>query len=257
MISTVEDAIKPYQKELIDHKLYSKIKTPQDLITFMEYHVYAVWDFMSLLKALQNQLTCTTIPWIPVGNPNARYLINEIVLAEETDINIYGQRQSHYEMYLDAMDNAGASTSNILNFVKSIQYSSIENTVASTNLPKEVIDFLRFTFQTIEEGKPHCIAAAFTFGREDLIPDMFTEIINNIQQHFPEKDLTLFKYYFDRHIELDGDEHGPMALEMVSELCGNNALYWEEAVQTSITALKVRKQLWDGIEKAIDCKILV
>lgn len=257
MISTIENAIKPYQKELINHTLYTKIKTPQDLILFMRYHVYAVWDFMSLLKALQNKLTCTNTPWKPVGKPNARYLINEIVLAEETDINIYGQRQSHYEMYLDAMENAGAPTSDILNFVNSVQFTSIKDAIVSSNLPNEISDFLRFTFQTIEEGKPHCIAAAFTFGREDLIPQMFTEIINNIQQHFPEKDLTLFKYYFDRHIELDGDEHGPMALEMVSELCGNNPQYWEESAQTSIKALKVRKQLWDGIEKAIDWEVLV
>lgn len=255
MIHKIKEAILPYQQQLIAHSLYSKIKSPEDLITFMEHHVYAVWDFMSLLKALQIRLTCTNTPWRPTGNPNTRYLINEIVLAEETDINIEGKRQSHYEMYLDAMSKAGASTTEILNFVDSLETKTIKEAIDNSNINTEILDFLKFTFQIIEEGKPHCIAAAFTFGRENLIPSMFTEIIKNIQQHFPEKDLRYFKYYFDRHIELDEDEHGPMALEMVTELCGDNQLYWDEVLETSILALQARKKLWNGIEKAIEVEL--
>ena len=63
MISQVENTIAPLQQQLIAHPLYSEIKHPKHLRTFMEHHVYAVWDFMSLLKALQQGLTCTTLPW--------------------------------------------------------------------------------------------------------------------------------------------------------------------------------------------------
>lgn len=246
MISKVSLAIAPYQNQLLEHPLYTQIQTPGDLKIFMEHHVYAVWDFMSLLKALQNGLTCTSLPWKPVGNSETRYLINEIVLAEETDINMEGDRQSHYEMYIDAMRKAGADTTTVTKFIDSdFRNNSIAE--AGKALPEDVQQFLKFTFDTISNGKLHEIAAAFTFGREDLIPAMFNAIIGKVQSHFPESDLSLFKYYFDRHIELDGDEHGPMALQMINQLCGTDPQKWEEVTQISKEALQVRIKLWDGI----------
>jgi Protein of unknown function (DUF3050) len=251
MISKVQNAIAPFQQQLIAHPLYAEIKHPQHLRTFMEHHVYAVWDFMSLLKALQQGLTATTLPWKPVGNPQTRYLINEIVLAEETDINLNGERMSHYEMYIDAMKKAGADTKMVEHFLSSCtSIAAMENAIQNSTLPNTVKKFLHFTFETIASGKLHCIAAAFTFGREDLIPQMFTAIIAKVQEQFPKEDLTEFKYYFDRHIELDGDEHGPMALKMVAQLCDTEEK-WEEAIETSVKALQIRKQLWDGILEEI------
>lgn len=242
-----------YRKKLLQHSLYSKVETPQDLQVFMQHHVYAVWDFMSLLKALQQKLTCTSTPWIPVGNAKHRYLINEIVLAEETDINLFGERQSHFEMYIDAMEKANADTRKVMQLIQQIKnHSSISETIAKVELPGNVQEFLEFTFNVIANNKPHEIAAAFTYGREELIPDMFTSIISEVQHKFPKEDLSLFKYYFDRHIELDGDEHGPMALELITELCGNDPKKWEEVKHVSIEALKVRAKLWDGIEEEIN-----
>ena len=248
MIQDIKNSILPYRQQLLNHPLYPSLKTPDDLRNFMEQHVFAVWDFMSLLKALQHDLTKVSTPWHPLGSPEVRYLINEIVLAEETDLNMHGERQSHFEMYLDAMQNAGASTEKIDAFLDHIKHGTdIFLVIAVSEIPSSVKEFLRFTFELIAEGKAHKIAAAFTFGREDLIPGMFTEIISNIQEHFPKKDLDHFKYYFDRHIELDGDEHGPMAQQMVSELCGNSRKKWEEVREVSVMALKKRIGLWDGI----------
>ena len=256
MIENVNKAIAPYQDQLLNHRLYKNLRTPADLKSFMQHHVFAVWDFMSLLKALQYDLTKVSTPWYPLGNPEIRYLINEIVLAEETDLNLDGKRQSHFEMYLDAMLKSEASTEQINSFLSHITHGTdIFLVIAVSDIPESVKEFLRFTFETIAEGKSHKIAAAFTFGREDLIPSMFTQIIKNIQANFPDEDLTLFKYYFDRHIELDGDEHGPMALQMVSELCGDDPVKWEEVKQTAITALKKRNVLWNGIEQEITSKI--
>ena len=112
-------------------------------------------------------------------------------------------------------------------------------------------DFLEFTFNIIEEGKPHKVAAAFTFGRENLIPSMFTAILKNFQKNFPEQDISKLIYYFERHIELDEDEHGPMALEMVKELADNDPTKWKEIEEVSIEALKKRIELWNSIEKII------
>ncbi|SFU29017.1 Protein of unknown function [Pustulibacterium marinum] len=252
MTETLNISIESYRKQLLDHKLYKKITTPEDLTLFLEHHVYAVWDFMSLLKALQQKLTCTTTPWIPVGNPQTRYLINEIVLAEETDINKEGEHQSHYEMYLDAMENCNANTEHIKSFIAAIANGENINTeINNAQLPESIVQFLNFTFAVIEEGKPHKIAAAFTFGREDLIPDMFTAILKEMQANFPDFDLEKLIYYFERHIELDGDEHGPLALQMVDELCGTDEQKWNEATEISKEALKARIALWDGIYDAI------
>ena len=102
-INHIENKIKPLRDKLLNHKLYSRISKIDDLQLFTENHIYAVWDFMSLLKALQINLTCTKIPWGPNKNSQTAYLINEIVLAEETDLNQAGERKSHYELYIDAM----------------------------------------------------------------------------------------------------------------------------------------------------------
>ena len=256
MIKYINKAIAPYQDELLNHTLYKKLRTPADLQSFMQHHVFAVWDFMSLLKALQFDLTKVSTPWYPIGNPEIRYLINEIVLAEETDINMDGKRQSHFEMYLDAMKKSDASLEQINSFLNHITHGTdIFLVIAVSDIPESVKEFLRFTFEIIAEGKPHKIAATFTFGREDLIPDMFSKIIAEIQANFPKQDLSLFKYYFDRHIELDGDEHGPMALKMIEELCGTDSLKWEEVKHTAVEALRRRIILWSGIEQEISDKI--
>lgn len=251
-IEKVQQAIAPFQKELLQHPLYNRIKTLDDLHLFLEHHVFAVWDFMSLLKALQKHLTCTEIPWIPVGNPETRYLINEIVLAEETDINKNGNRQSHFEMYLDAMKDIGANTNEMDVFLNHLAATkNIFTSIKTSSLQDGLKDFLTFTFEISSYGKPHEIAAAFTFGREDLIPDMFTEILRNFQENMPKIQMEKLIYYFERHIELDEDEHGPMALKMIEELCGEDDVKWKEVENVSVIALQKRIKLWDTIETSI------
>ena len=255
MIKEINASLKPLTNQLINHSLYNNINTPEQLQIFMEHHVFAVWDFMSLLTALQEILTKTTNPWLPVGNPETRYLINEIVLAEETDINIQGKRQSHFEMYLDAMAAAGANKKKVEDFLLQINHGTdIFLIIATSNLPVSIKQFLKHTFEVVYSRQPHKIASAFTFGREGLIPDMFSAIIEKVQKNFPEDDLSLFKYYFDRHIELDSDEHGPMAFNMVSDLCGDDERKWEEVKLTAERSLESRIKLWDGIEAEIDEK---
>ncbi len=251
-IQNINNSIESQKQMLLQHPLYKKVQTVDDLHRFLENHVYAVWDFMSLLKALQAKLTCTTTPWFATKNPETRYLINEIVLAEESDLTMDGRHQSHYEMYIEAMESCGANTSGIEHFLSEID--SLQNifvAIKKSDLHPNIKNFLDFTFKVIEEGKVHKIAAAFTFGREDLIPNMFTEILKNFQENFPKTDLSKLIYYFERHIELDADEHGPMAMKMITELCGDNEQKWAEVEEVSILALEKRIGLWDAIEESI------
>jgi hypothetical protein len=253
--TTINTRLQPQKDQLLNHSLYNKIQTIDDLHSFLENHVFAVWDFMSLLKALQAKLTCTTTPWFPSSNPQTRYLINEIVLAEETDLTIDGRRQSHYEMYVEAMEDCGATTTGIHTFLSEV--NSLHNifvAIKQSALHPNIKAFLDFTFRVIEEGKPHEIAAAFTFGREDLIPAMFTEILKNFQKNLPDTNLSKLLYYFERHIELDADEHGPMAMQMITDLCQNDPQKWAEVEEISILALEKRIGLWDAIEEEISMK---
>lgn len=250
-IKTVKTELSDLRTQLIHHSLYGKIETTAHLSIFLKSHVFAVWDFMSLLKALQQQLTCTTTPWIPIGSPETRYLINEIVLAEETDINQKGDRLSHFEMYLDAMKECNTSTESIDVFLTSLTTNTIDNAIENSTLSTALKNFLAFTFKTIKTGKAHEIAAAFTFGREELIPNMFTEMLSKLQDNFPKTNLSQLIYYFKRHIELDEDEHGPMAMQMIEELCKNDSTKWEEVTAISKEALRVRIALWDAIENEL------
>ena len=242
-IQHINTQIADYKKDVVNHPLYNQLNTIEDVQKLMEIHVYAVWDFMSLLKGLQIELTCTTLPWKPIGNTKIRRLINSIVLEEESDVDSAGNPSSHYEMYLDAMKECGANTYEIDKFV---------NNVSDVNLPKvntAIDSFLATTFDILNSGEAHKIAAAFTFGREDLIPDMFTAIVNDLSK---ENKLDKFVYYLERHIELDGGEHGPLALELISNLCGEDKQKWKEVEETAIACLVARKELWDLVLKGLN-----
>ena len=114
-----------------------------------------------------------------------------------------------------------------------------------------VKSFIDFTFGVIFEGKPHCIAAAFTFGREDVIPDMFIEIVQQSKTSPEDERYSKLLYYLNRHIELDGDEHGPISLSMVENLCGDDQTKWMETLEIAKSALQKRIALWDLIANSI------
>jgi len=242
-ISELNKKLQPYRNEIVKHKLYSKLKTKSDIKKLMESHVFAVWDFMSLLKALQINLTCFEIPWRPIGDPKIRRLVNSIVLEEESDVDSEGNPASHFELYLEAMKECEAETSTIETFMKNLNKDS------RPKINEDIDSFLNTTFSIIEGGKSHEIASAFTFGREDLIPDMFIPLIEGINAD--NNHLNKLIYYFKRHIEVDGDMHGPMSMEMLSYLCNNDAKKISESSRISKDALHARISLWNGIEKEI------
>jgi hypothetical protein len=106
--------------KLLGHPLYGMIDSLTNLRIFMEYHVFAVWDFMSLLKSLQRSQTSVEIPWCPRPNPTTTRFINEIVLCEESDEDGAGGYTSHFELYRSAMKECGASTAKIDDLVEQV-----------------------------------------------------------------------------------------------------------------------------------------
>lgn len=244
-IETIHQSIAPLRKALLDHPLYSVLENEYALQVFMEFHVFAVWDFMSLLKKLQVEICCVSVPWIPPQDLATARMINEIVLGEESDIGPDGEVVSHFDLYRSAMQEFGASTAGIDNLLRELSLgNSVENAIRGLDLgPRQ---FLQHTFAEIQRGDLCRIASAFTFGREGLLPDVFSRIVERMAQANPNR-LRIFQYYLQRHIELDSDNHGPLAERLVARLCGMSLQRWQDAELAAVEALRSRLNLWDAI----------
>jgi hypothetical protein len=237
----------PLKNALLDHALYREINSLGALRVFMEHHIFGVWDFMSLLKALQSRLCCVGVPWLPAPDPLATRFINEIVLAEESDEDIRSGFLSHFELYLRAMRQCGADTTTIDTFLEELRAGSpVPAALAAVGVPGCVERFVRQTFDLIERGSLWSLASAFTFGREDLLPALFQRIVDELDVAMG-SGLHDFRYYLRRHIGLDGGEHGPMAVRLVVSLCGSDDARWQDAEQAAVTALEARRDLWDAV----------
>jgi hypothetical protein len=249
-IEKLKADIGPARDRVVAHPLYGALGTHDAIVTFMEHHVYAVWDFMSLLKSLQRQLTCVELPWVPTGPTGSRRLINDITLVEESD-ELQNGFISHFELYLSGMWQAGASTTTIDAFIAAIRAKTpVPQALVAAGAPGPSAAFVNTTWKFIQEAPVHCQAAAFAFGREDLIPDMFEQVVKVNSDQAGRLDT--FVDYLARHIQVDGEEHTPMAMQMLADLCGNDDVKWQEAVETVNNALDARVRLWDGILAAIN-----
>jgi hypothetical protein len=243
--------IEPVRAEVIKHPIYTRLRTLEDVSVFCEHHVFAVWDFMSLLKSLQRRLTCVEVPWVPRGSGESRRLVNDIVLVEESD-ELGDGFISHFELYLDGMEQAGADTVPVNAFLGLAGSGTpVRTALTEAGVPAPAADFVRLTWDVIENAPLHCQAAAFAFGREDLIPEMFDQVIK-IDDH--DGRLATFRDYLARHIEVDGEQHTPMAMAMLADLCGDDGAKWDECADTINTALRARAVLWDGITAAIEAR---
>ena len=231
---------------LKNHLLYNSIKTEEHLHIFMEHHVFAVWDFMSVLKSLQKEFTCVEIPWRPKTNGNLSRLLNEIVLAEESDIDRFGQHLSHFEIYYHAMKEAGANTEKIEKFLSELDNSDLHTSLIKSNAPKAAKEFVLDTFKYVNMNVPHLNATIFTLGREEIIPDMFRELVQDLENNSSGK-FKSFIYYLDRHIGLDEDEHTPLALKMIKEICGDDEKKWRESIDCGKNIMQSRIKFWNQI----------
>lgn len=247
-IEELKAAVEPARQKVINHPLYRQLNTLDAVVTFMEHHSFAVWDFMSLLKTLQRRLTCVDVPWVPAGSTDSRRLINDIVLVEESDELDKGFI-SHFELYLNGMRQAGADTSRIDEFISLLRDGRpVVPSLKEADAPYPSAEFVATTWEFIEDAPVHCQAAAFAFGREDLIPDMFDQVAA-LNKEFGQ--LSTFVDYLRRHIQVDAEEHTPMAMQMLVNLCGEDSGKWAQCEETINLALTARMKFWDGIAEKI------
>jgi len=240
------------REKLDSHPIFHALQTLGDLRIFMEHHVFAVWDFMSLLKELQRRVCPQGSPWVPNQNSNTARLVNEIVLEEESDIaspNLPHQYASHFEIYLNSMKEVGASTAIIENFIQDVSKFGVDKAMETEAVPYPVKQFMRFTFGIINHGSTHQIAASFANGRENLVPLMFLRILESCK--VAKEQAPLFHYYLERHAHLDGEQHGPMAEQLLDSLTGGDSVKEKEAAQAAKKSVEARIELWDGVLMAI------
>jgi hypothetical protein len=242
---------------LLDHPIYTQVASVADLRRFMEDHVFAVWDFMSLLKRLQQDMTCITVPWFPTDDAKAARLINDIVIGEETDVGPDGSYMSHLALYLRAMRDIGASTRQFEKFRSLVLVGvPVEAALTRIGAPPHVQAFVAHTMRLANTGSTEEVLAAFFYGREDIIPEMFRRLLDTLYGAKHDSDrLRHFIYYIDRHIELDGDSHGPMGRELLENLVANSPDGGERALRAACNSIKARIRLWNGaLDKLRDCR---
>lgn len=243
--------VDPLSKKLESHQVFTNLNTLSELRLFMEHHVFAVWDFMSLLKKLQQIYVPHGSPWVPNPNGNVVRFINEIVMEEESDQS-YGSKgesySSHFEIYLEAMKEVGASTNIIDSFLDQVRSDGIEKALNFNLVPEPSREFMGYTFDLINRGKGHEIAASFAIGRESIVPIMFKRILE--KTNISAEEAPVFHYYLERHAHLDGEHHGPMALRLLDDLCTDNEQKEKEVILEVESSLEARIKLWDGVLSA-------
>ena len=234
------------KQKLFGHPLFIEITTLGKLQHFMQYHVFAVWDFMSLTKRLQQDLTGTQLPWLPCADPHAARLINEIVLAEESDEHPTRGYCSHFELYLDAMTEVGASTVAITRFIE-LQSQGVEVSAALQMIgaPQGVARFVDSTLQIALSAPTHCVAAAFLHGRESVIPSMFERLLHS--HAFIGRQAPTLGHYLSRHIEMDSEDHGPAAHQLLQRLIEADPSRQRQADNTALGAVESRITLWHDV----------
>ncbi|WP_320534426.1 DUF3050 domain-containing protein [Robbsia andropogonis] len=234
-----------------NHRVFARVRTLEQLRTFMAWHVFAVWDFMSLVKRLQNDFTCTSVPWVPRSAYRAAHLMNQIVLGEETDETPDGAHLSHYELYLAAMEEVGADAGQIRQFVSLVaRGATVSAALSEVSAPEPIRRFVEATMRTAEKGRTHQVLGNFFYGREDAIPQMFCSLLK--EWGLPADAAPMFRYYLDRHIELDGESHGPAVRAIIQEVVGNDPVQMAELRSAAADGVEQRIALWDALAERLE-----
>jgi Protein of unknown function (DUF3050) len=246
MISDYAGDMGSIRQRMVEHPVFAAIGDVHSLRIFMEAHVFAVWDFMSLVKRLQRDLTCVEVPWLPPRDRQAAQLINQIVLGEETDVGPSGEPVSHLELYLGAMREVGANTAGFELFQTALaKGATLEEAFDHAAVAPFICEFTGYTLQIASRAPLLAVMASFFHGREDVIPRMFTNLLE--KWHISADQAPMFVYYLKRHIEVDSDQHGPAAKAILAAATADDPRREFEVLSAARQSIEARIRLWDGL----------
>ncbi len=236
-VQVLEKKLVAVQQELIEHVVYKDLMNIHNLRIFMGYHVFAVWDYMTLLKGLQRHITCTRVPWKPSTYPKELIrLINSMVLEEESDLDQNDQACDHFSLYVRAMEEMNADSKPIKSFLK-----NLDTDILSTPLK----ECMQFSINIAQNYPLHILAGVFYFGREQLIPRIFKPYLEGVTS-YPAGTLTpTLSYYLRRHMDLDGNQQVARIMKLLDVACMDSPKAYQEALSYGIQACLLRKKLWD------------
>ena len=259
MVGCIEQLTKrltPVIDEIIHHDLYHDISSIADLQLFMGEHVFAVWDFMCLLKELHRLIVSTSAPWFPPKDALSANLISSILVEEEGDLAEDGSYASHFDIYLLAMEKIGADTIPIKRLLLALgNGKSIEDAIDLVPLRPGTKQFVLTTFSFFKRSI-HELAAAFVYGREGVTACMFEPLLQQLEAQLDrgETQYSTLVYYFKRHIDLDSNAHFPKALKMLENFIGDDNKKLKEAEQAAFCALNARISFLSDIHACIQQK---
>ena len=242
-----KNKLKVLRHKITTHPLFKSKLEPKQICKFMESHIFAVWGFMSILKSLQKKITSNNLPWVPNENTKNGLInfVNEIILCEESDYIDGIGFISHFEIYLLAMKNMGAKSDQLDILISKITDKGYdEKFIADINTSDEVKNFLKNDLEVSINGTLPEIVGVFTLGREKVIPNMFRYILPAIKESPTSKYLIT---YLKRHIDIDGDRHGPLSMKLLDVSCNKEQL--NLAYNAAIKSLELRSLVWDRVYK--------
>ena len=247
-----DEEFQALNQKLLAHPIFASITSIERLQIFMQHHVFAVWDFMALLKSLQKSIAPTDVPWMPAKDTALRRFVNEIVTEEESDrVTLEGEEIviSHYDLYLRAMREVGAQTAQVEEFLELVIDDGLECALVYGDVPESAGRFVRSTFMKFHKDKAHVVASAFAFGREKLVPAMFKALIERMA--ITREQAPAFYCYLERHMQVDEESHGPLALQMIDVFAERESSNMGEMLEAAKLSLQERILFWDGVLEAI------
>ena len=226
-------------------ELVQQINDVDDLRVFMGLHVYAVWDFMHLLKGLQRT--------VGKHQPDLKTLVDELITEEESDhlpVGLGGPAElSHFEIYVCAMREIEADAGPMASRIDNMRRCSLKEMLADPTVPEASRAFMTNTQNCLEDGQPEVVAGAYTYGRELMMPTLFAELRNRlIQLQLP---CPTLNWYLERHISLDGETHGPLAIKLVEKLIGDDPVAKNRVEVIKKKTLLAREEFWNRISETI------